>query len=51
MAALAWVLRRVEVTGAIVGARRPSQVDGFIAAMDFRLTAEEEKEVEAFLKG
>jgi aryl-alcohol dehydrogenase-like predicted oxidoreductase len=49
VAALAWVLRKREVTGAIVGARRPSQVDGFIAAMDFRLSEEELKEVDAFL--
>jgi aryl-alcohol dehydrogenase-like predicted oxidoreductase len=49
VAALAWVLRRKEVTGAIVGARRPSQVEGFIAAMDFRLSEEEEKDLDAFL--
>jgi aryl-alcohol dehydrogenase-like predicted oxidoreductase len=49
VAALAWVLRRPEVTGAIVGARGSSQVDGFIAAMDFRLTEDEVKEVEAKL--
>ena len=49
VAALAWVLRHKEVTGAIVGARRPSQVEGFIAAMDFRLSEEEEKDLDAFL--
>jgi aryl-alcohol dehydrogenase-like predicted oxidoreductase len=49
VAALAWVLRRKEVTGAIVGARRPTQVEGFIAAMDFRLSEEEEKDLDAFL--
>jgi aryl-alcohol dehydrogenase-like predicted oxidoreductase len=47
--ALAWVLRRPEVTGAIVGARRPSQVDGFAAALEFRLAEEEVREVDAFL--
>ncbi len=46
---LAWVLRRPEVTGAIVGARRPSQVDGFAAALEFRLAGEELAEIEAFL--
>jgi aryl-alcohol dehydrogenase-like predicted oxidoreductase len=49
VAALAWVLRRKEVTGAIVGARRPTQVEGFIAAMDFRLSEKEEKDLDAFL--
>ncbi|KUM43513.1 aldo/keto reductase [Pseudomonas sp. EpS/L25] len=39
--AIAWVLRQSAVTGAIVGARRPEQVDGLIAAADFRLSAEE----------
>lgn len=46
-AALAWVLRDPVVTGAIVGARSAEQVDGFIGAMDFRLTAEEIAAVEA----
>ena len=40
-AALAWVLRREEVTGAIVGFRHPDQVDSLIAAGDFRLSKEE----------
>jgi aryl-alcohol dehydrogenase-like predicted oxidoreductase len=47
--ALAWVLRRPEVTGAIVGARRPTQVDGFAPALELRLTAEEVAEVDRFL--
>jgi aryl-alcohol dehydrogenase-like predicted oxidoreductase len=29
------------VTAAIVGARTPAQVDGFIGAMDFRLSSAE----------
>jgi aryl-alcohol dehydrogenase-like predicted oxidoreductase len=49
--ALAWVLRRPEITGAIVGARRPSQVDGFAAALEFRLTEEESAEIERFFEG
>jgi aryl-alcohol dehydrogenase-like predicted oxidoreductase len=48
--ALAWVLRSPQVTGAIVGARRPSQVDGFIGAMEFRLGPDEVEEVGRFLK-
>ena len=47
--ALAWVLRSPQVTGAIVGARRPSQVDGFIGAMEFRLPAAELDEIGRFL--
>jgi aryl-alcohol dehydrogenase-like predicted oxidoreductase len=39
--AVAWTLRDPVVTGAIVGARRPAQVDGFIGAMEFRLSDEE----------
>jgi aryl-alcohol dehydrogenase-like predicted oxidoreductase len=45
-AAIAWTLRHPAVTGAIVGARNPKQVDGIIGAMDFRLTAAEIAEVE-----
>ena len=44
--AIAWTLRNPAVTGAIVGARHPKQVDGIIGAMDFRLTASEIAEVE-----
>jgi aryl-alcohol dehydrogenase-like predicted oxidoreductase len=47
--ALAWVLRQPAVTGAIVGARRPAQVDGFIAALEFRLSADEVAEIDRFL--
>ncbi len=47
--AIAWTLRLPAVTGAIVGARRPAQVDGFIAAADFRLSADEIDEIERAL--
>ena len=47
--ALAYVLRRSEVTGAIVGARSAAQVEGWIAALDFRLDPDEVAEIEAFL--
>jgi aryl-alcohol dehydrogenase-like predicted oxidoreductase len=43
--AIAWTLRHPAVTAAIVGARRPSQVDGFAGAADFRLTPEEIEEI------
>jgi aryl-alcohol dehydrogenase-like predicted oxidoreductase len=36
--AVAWVLATPGVTGAIVGARRPSQVDGWLPAGSLRLT-------------
>lgn len=35
--AIAWVLANPAVTGAIVGARKPGQVAGFIGAMDWQL--------------
>jgi aryl-alcohol dehydrogenase-like predicted oxidoreductase len=44
-AAITWTLRHPAVTGAIVGARRPSQVDGFIGAADFKLSPEEIQEI------
>lgn len=39
--AIAWTLRHPGVTGAIVGARRPSQVDGIYPSTTFRLSAPE----------
>ena len=36
--AIAWTLRHPAVTGAIVGARRPEQIDGFIGAASLELT-------------
>ncbi|WP_257449377.1 aldo/keto reductase [Archangium lipolyticum] len=48
--AIAWTLRHSAVTGAIVGARSAEQVDGFIGAMDFRLSPSEQKEIEDFLR-
>ena len=43
--ALAWTLRRPEVTGAIVGLRSPQQVDGVIGAAQFRLSDAEVAEI------
>jgi aryl-alcohol dehydrogenase-like predicted oxidoreductase len=46
--AIAWTLRHPAVTAAIVGVRSPEQAAGIIGAMDFRLTPEEIKEIDAF---
>jgi aryl-alcohol dehydrogenase-like predicted oxidoreductase len=46
--ALAWTLRRPEVTGAIVGLRSAKQVDGIIGAADFRLSNAEMEEIAYF---
>jgi len=46
--ALAWVLRNPAVTGAIVGARSPKQVEGVMRAADFHLTPQEVAEIEEF---
>ena len=46
-AAIAWTLHNPAVTAAIVGARNPKQVDGFIGAMEFRLSEAEVAAVNA----
>ncbi len=48
--ALAYVLRRPELTGAIVGARSAKQVEGWIAALEFRLTEAEVADIENFMR-
>ena len=45
--AIAWTLRRPEVTAAIVGMRSAKQVDGVIGALEFRLSEEEIKRIDA----
>ena len=47
--AIAWTLRRPEVTGAIVGMRSPKQVDGVIGAAEFRLSQDEINRIATFL--
>jgi aryl-alcohol dehydrogenase-like predicted oxidoreductase len=47
--AIAWVLRRPEVTAAIVGARRPPQIEETAAAGDWVLSEEDLAAVEALL--
>ena len=44
--AIAWTLRQPAVTGAIVGARSPGQVDGIIGAAELRLSPEEVARIE-----
>ena len=44
--AVAWTLRNPAITAAIVGARRPDQVDGVLPAATFRLSTEEINEIE-----
>ncbi len=48
--AIAWVLRRPEVTSAIVGARRPSQIEEAVGAGDLVLSAEELAEIGVLLE-
>ena len=44
--AIAWTLRHPAVTAAIVGGRRPDQVDGIIGGAEFRLSEDEIEEIE-----
>jgi aryl-alcohol dehydrogenase-like predicted oxidoreductase len=45
--AVAWTLRNSAVTGAIVGARKPEQVDDVVAAAGFDLTTSDLAEIES----
>jgi aryl-alcohol dehydrogenase-like predicted oxidoreductase len=47
--AIAWVLRRPEVTSAIVGARRPSQIDETVGAAEWKLSKEDIAGIDALL--
>jgi thioester reductase-like protein len=47
--AIAWVLRRPEVTSAIVGARRPSQIEETVQAGDWVLSREDTAELDTVL--
>ena len=46
---LVWVLRRPELTAAIVGARRPAQIDETAGAAERDLTPETLQAIEALL--
>ncbi len=48
--AVAWVLRRKEMTAAIVGSRRPSQIEQIAPASDWVLSDDVIAEIEAILK-
>ena len=47
---LAWVLRRPEVTSAIVGVRKPSQIEQTVGGGDWDLTQEDLDVVEGALR-
>lgn len=47
--AIAWVLRRSELTAAIVGGRTPEQIHGTATAMDVELSAADIAEIEGVL--
>lgn len=47
--AIAWTLHRPEVTAAIVGARRPSQIEGTYAAADWQLSDADKQEISILL--
>jgi aryl-alcohol dehydrogenase-like predicted oxidoreductase len=49
--AVAWTLRHPAITAAIVGARRPDQVDGVVPAASFRLGEGEARRIEEWLEG
>jgi aryl-alcohol dehydrogenase-like predicted oxidoreductase len=46
--AIAWTLRHPAITAAIVGARRPDQIEGILPAAAFRLREEEIARIEDF---
>jgi aryl-alcohol dehydrogenase-like predicted oxidoreductase len=47
--AIAWVLRRPEVTGAIVGSRKPSHIEETVEAGDWELDRQDIAEIDALL--
>lgn len=49
--AIAWTLRRTEVTSAIVGVRSSAQIRGTFAAADWQLSTEDIESVEQLLRG
>ena len=48
--AIAWTLHHPAITAAIVGARRPDQIDGTMPAATFRLTEEEYGRIQQFVR-
>ena len=47
--AVAWTLKNPAVTGAIVGARSPVQIEEMVIASEFRLSESEVRQIEQFL--
>ncbi len=47
--AIAWTLRNPAVTAAIVGARRPSQVDGILPSVEIQLSPDEISQLNSFI--
>jgi aryl-alcohol dehydrogenase-like predicted oxidoreductase len=47
--AIAWVLRRPEVTSAIIGARNPSQIEETVNASDWSLSEEDNQRLDELL--
>jgi len=47
---IAWVLKNPAVTGAIVGVRRPDQVDGIIDGGTLQLTDEDMQQIDALIR-
>ncbi|HLJ35767.1 MAG TPA: aldo/keto reductase [Ktedonobacteraceae bacterium] len=48
--AIAWALRNPVVTGAIVGGRRPQQIEDLVPAAEFRLSESELAQIDRFLQ-
>lgn len=48
--AIAWTLRRPELTAAIVGARHPNQIEETVGAGDWQIAAEDLEEIEQLLE-
>ena len=48
--AIAWILRRPEITSAIVGARRPEQIIETVQAGDYSLAPEQIEHIETLLE-
>ncbi len=48
--AIAWTLRHPSVTAAIIGGRRPEQLDRVVGAAEFRLNDEELQEIDTFIQ-
>lgn len=49
--AIAWVLRRPEVTTALIGARKPSEIDDSALAADWRLSPADLDRIEEIMRG